>query len=86
MAQWLLTGTGVLTNMVGSGAAFVRTDDSTLPFGSKASDSQETTDETSGKNAPDIELIWMPLAFLDHGFKTAPPGTGVFTLVSRDLS
>ncbi|KZS95254.1 GMC oxidoreductase [Sistotremastrum niveocremeum HHB9708] len=85
MAQWLLTGTGPLTHMVGSGAAFIRTDDPTLPLGSKASQTAETTDETSGKNAPDIELIWMPLAFLDHGFKAAPPGTEVFTLTATLL-
>lgn len=81
LAQWLLTGGGVLTNMIGAGAAFVRSDDPGLPFESKASKGLETTDETSGKDAPDLELVWAPLAFLDHGFKTAPTGTEVFSLV-----
>ncbi|KZT35292.1 alcohol oxidase [Sistotremastrum suecicum HHB10207 ss-3] len=85
LAQWLLTGGGVLTNMIGAGAAFVRSDDRGLPFESKASKGLKTTDETSGKDAPDLELVWAPLAFLDHGFKTAPTGTEVFSLVATLL-
>ncbi|KZT38627.1 alcohol oxidase [Sistotremastrum suecicum HHB10207 ss-3] len=85
LAQWMLTGGGALTHMIGSGAAFVRSDDPNLPFDSKASKNPKTTDETSGKDAPDLELVWSPLAFLSHGFRSAPPGTEIFSLVATLL-
>ena len=41
-------------------------------------------DATSGPGAPDLELIWAPIVFMDHGFVQPPPGTMGVTMV-RDM-
>lgn len=38
-------------------------------------------DKTSGRDAPDIELVWAPLIVLDNGFKLAPMEASGITVV-----
>lgn len=81
LVRWLATGGGMLGALVGAGAAFVRSDDDTLPYGSEASLGITTENVASGPGAPDIEILWAPMAFIDHGFQPAPAGTEVISLV-----
>ncbi|EPQ58672.1 alcohol oxidase [Gloeophyllum trabeum ATCC 11539] len=76
LARWFLTGTGPATSNVGEVAAFFRADDRAL----HASD-EELIDNTSGPRAPDVELMSGPLAFLQHGFRSAPPGAECYTIL-----
>lgn len=80
LIRWLLTGKSILGGLVPPGAAFVRSDDPTLPYSSKASPDIVAKDATSGKNAPDLELIYAPLSFLTTNDNKAP-GTNVIAVV-----
>ncbi|KZT01774.1 GMC oxidoreductase [Laetiporus sulphureus 93-53] len=79
MMKWLLTGKGPLSSMGTSMAAFIRSDDRSLPFGSKASENLPVKDLTSGPNTPDIELVWAPFVFVNFGFTPPPPGASGIT-------
>ncbi|KDQ59695.1 aryl-alcohol oxidase [Jaapia argillacea MUCL 33604] len=85
LVQWSIYGTGPATTNVGEAALFVRSDDITLPLTAKTPDSfaseDKLIDTTSGPNSPDIEIMAGPLAFLSHGFRSAPSGTNCFTLM-----
>lgn len=95
LVQWLLFGTGPLTSNIGEAAAFVRTFEHEFPGSSVI-----PKDNTSGENAPDLEIIGAPIAFIHHGeerplddanmFSIAPIGlrpksSGCITLQSRDV-
>ena len=55
----------------GEVAAFVRSDDEKL----FPADSYKIKDESSGPNAPDIEVINVPLGYTEHGSGPIPPGS-----------
>ncbi|KAG6034616.1 hypothetical protein E4U41_006478 [Claviceps citrina] len=80
LARWLLLGTGPLTSNVGEAAAFVRTFEHRFP----ASD-VVPKDETSGENAPDMEIVGAPIAYIHHGEEMAMDNAGVFTLAPVGL-
>ena len=42
-------------------------------------------DKTSGRDAPDIELVWAPLIVLDNGFRLAPMEASGITVVRHHL-
>ncbi|KEP49227.1 GMC oxidoreductase [Rhizoctonia solani 123E] len=94
IVQYLLTKSGPLTTNLAEAACFFRSDDPKLFPGLPALDK----DSTSGHNAPDLELIVMPIAFKNHGLEPVPNGdlmtigtvalrptcTGKITLRSND--
>ncbi|KAK0499204.1 GMC oxidoreductase [Armillaria luteobubalina] len=85
LIKWLFTGKGPMAGVSFPGGAFVRSDDPSLPFNTDA----PVRDNTSGPNAPDLEIIWMPLLVLEGGTKRPPKGvTGVSmgAMVMRPLS
>ncbi|KAG8775870.1 hypothetical protein FRC12_001229 [Ceratobasidium sp. 428] len=81
LARWMTTGKGPLTSNVAEAAAFFRSDDQKL-FGADRPSSEDTT---SGKNAPDMELICASLAFAQHGFRAPAPGEKAFTIATTLL-
>ncbi|KAF8516688.1 alcohol oxidase [Hysterangium stoloniferum] len=70
LANWTLRGKGPLTCNVAEGAAFVRSDDKKL----FPPDKYKVKDETSGPNAPDLELFFVPVGYTEHGCGPVPPG------------
>jgi choline dehydrogenase len=40
-------------------------------------------DASAGDGSPDLELIFAPVTFVNHGFVAGPPGHDVCTLVGR---
>ncbi|KAG9078747.1 hypothetical protein FRC06_008190, partial [Ceratobasidium sp. 370] len=76
LVRWMTTGKGPLTSNVAEACAFFRSDDQKL-FGP---DRPATEDTTSGKDAPDLELICASLAFAEHGFRTLAPGEKALTI------
>ncbi|CAE6517369.1 unnamed protein product [Rhizoctonia solani] len=70
IAQYLLTKSGPLTTNLAEAACFFRSDDPKL-FPELAPLDQ---DSSSGHNAPDLELIAMPIAFKNHGSEPVPDG------------
>lgn len=80
LARWMLTGGGPLTSNVGEAAAFIRTTDYNFPQTVNA-----PKDNASGANAPDIEIISAPIAFIHHGEERPADGSSVFTLVPIGL-
>ncbi|TDL17530.1 GMC oxidoreductase [Rickenella mellea] len=88
VVQWLVAGTGPATSNVGEAALFVRGTDTSIPLTSKGSveeTSSKVIDTTSGTDAPDLELICAPMAFLDHGLKQPPPGSNCLTIAPTHL-
>ncbi|KAK0460401.1 GMC oxidoreductase [Desarmillaria tabescens] len=84
LIRWLFTGKGPMSGVSFPGGAFVRSDDPSL-----RNTGSPVRDNTSGPNAPDIEIIWMPLLVLEGGTKRPPKGvTGVSmgAMVMRPLS
>ncbi|EIN09203.1 GMC oxidoreductase [Punctularia strigosozonata HHB-11173 SS5] len=76
--KWMLLGKGPMASLASAGAAFIRSDDSNLPYGSKGAEGGLVEDLTSGPNAPDIEIVWAPSLFLNYGFTPVPAGmTGI---------
>ncbi|KAG6014937.1 hypothetical protein E4U43_005999 [Claviceps pusilla] len=75
LIRWLLLGTGPLTSNVGESAAFVRTFEHQFP-GSDAI----PKDYTSGKDAPDLEIVGAPIAFIHHGEEKPIGDAGIFSL------
>lgn len=82
LLQWKLLGSGPLTSNVGETAAFVRATEYDFP-GSAIRNTPK--DNTSGRGAPDVEIIGAPLAFLHHGEETPMGGTSVFSIVPIGL-
>ncbi|CAE6494637.1 unnamed protein product [Rhizoctonia solani] len=70
IAQYLLMKSGPLTTNVAEAACFFRSDDPKLFPGLPPLDE----DSSSGPNAPDLELIPMPIAFKNHGSEPVPHG------------
>ncbi|KAN0062398.1 hypothetical protein ACQY0O_005281 [Thecaphora frezii] len=86
LARWLVAGTGPLTNNIGECAAFIRSTDEKLP-GLHRLTKPENKPIMHGSLdvGPDIEIISCALAYLDHGFKTAPSGQGILSMVPVGL-
>ncbi|KAG8682545.1 hypothetical protein FRC11_014731 [Ceratobasidium sp. 423] len=70
IAQYLLMKSGPLTTNIGESACFFRSDDPKLFPELPPLDE----DSSSGRNAPDLELIVMPFAFKNHGLEPVPSG------------
>ncbi|KAH7334439.1 GMC oxidoreductase [Rhizoctonia solani] len=70
IAQYLLMKSGPLTTNIAEAACFFRSDDPKLFPGLPPLDE----DSSSGPNAPDLELIPMPVAFKNHGSEPVPHG------------
>ncbi|KAJ5153547.1 uncharacterized protein N7482_010025 [Penicillium canariense] len=81
LLQWLLFGSGPLTSNVGEAAAFIRSTD----YENLGSTSCLPKDNTSGRDAPDLEIIGAPLAFVNHGEERPIDGSSVFSLVPIGL-
>lgn len=85
IVQWFATGKGPTTSNVAEVAAFFRSDDKSLPTrsSSPSDDADEKlTDNTSGPDAPDIEVLSGPLAYIKHGFQPAPRGTDCLSILA----
>ncbi|KAG5982857.1 hypothetical protein E4U55_001264 [Claviceps digitariae] len=76
LVRWLLLGSGPLTSNVGEAAAFVRTFDHRFPGFDEI-----PKDYTSGKDAPDLEIVGAPVAYIHHGEEKPIDGASVFSLV-----
>lgn len=88
IAQYLIKGTGPMTSHAQECMAFVRVGDGEI--GRKVAGGQPDVDEdsTSGKGAPDVEVMVAPLAWRDHGhtpFDVPEPMT-ITTTVLRPTS
>ncbi|CAE6447695.1 unnamed protein product [Rhizoctonia solani] len=70
IAQYLLMKSGPLTTNIAESACFFRSDNPKLFPGLSPLDE----DSSSGLNAPDLELIVMPIAFKNHGLEPVPNG------------
>ncbi|GJJ10842.1 hypothetical protein Clacol_005070 [Clathrus columnatus] len=79
LAQWFTTGGGPMAVLGSPGAIFVRSDDTSLPFG-EAPMLDSIVDVTSGPNSPDLEFVWIPLVIVDGGRGKAPPGVRGVTM------
>lgn len=71
LIEWMRYGTGAMTTNVGESGCFIRTADR-----EDAPESLRNNDLASGPNAPDLELLGGPLAYINHG-KTVAPSTNV---------
>ncbi|CAE6401855.1 unnamed protein product [Rhizoctonia solani] len=70
IVQYLLTKSGPLTTNIAESACFFRSDDPKLFPGLPPLDE----DSSSGANTPDLELVFMPIAFKNHGLEPVPEG------------
>ncbi|CCO29965.1 putative GMC oxidoreductase [Rhizoctonia solani AG-1 IB] len=70
IAQYLLSKSGALTTNIAEAACFFRSDNPKLFPGLPPLDE----DSTSGPDAPDLELIVMPIAFKNHGLEPVTGG------------
>lgn len=80
LARWLLLGSGPLTSNAGEAAAFIRTFEHNPPGAESF-----PMNNSSGKAAPDVEIIGVPLAFIHHGEETPPDNSSVFTIIPIGL-
>lgn len=71
----MLTGGGPLSSNAGEAAAFIRSTDYHFPQTVNA-----PNDFTSGENAPDIEIIGAPLAFIHHGEEKPLDNSSIFSI------
>ncbi|KAF8996790.1 GMC oxidoreductase [Cyathus striatus] len=78
--QWYAFGTGPLRTLVPAGAAFVRSDDKSIPYETKAGGSVVPVDTSAGPNSPDLEIIWFPAIVLDNGHRATPKGVEGITI------
>ncbi|KAF8996787.1 GMC oxidoreductase [Cyathus striatus] len=78
--QWYIRGSGPLSTIVSTGAAFVRSDNKSLPYESRSGGSLVPIDVTSGPNSPDIEIVWFPAIVLDNGHTPTPKGVVGITM------
>ncbi|KAG9315037.1 hypothetical protein JVU11DRAFT_4149 [Chiua virens] len=82
LSQYMIFGTGPLTCNAGEAVAFFRTDDQTLfPPSDYNNDIEDTT---SAPNAPDIEVIILPVPIENHSF-TLEAGLHGYTLATTVL-
>ncbi|KAF8527489.1 GMC oxidoreductase [Hysterangium stoloniferum] len=80
LLQWLSTGRGPFTSLVGQAFAFCKTTNQSLPMDQFSSNPTKVVDASAGNASPDLELILAPVGFVNHGFTPAPPGHEVVTL------
>lgn len=80
LARWFLFGTGPLTSNVAEAAAFARMSEHDFPGSGGI-----PKDYTSGKDAPDVEIIGAPLAFIHHGEERPLDGASIFSLAQVAL-
>ncbi|EIN07763.1 alcohol oxidase [Punctularia strigosozonata HHB-11173 SS5] len=74
MWQFRWRGTGPLTSNVAEAAAFLRSDDARVEGLVEKDEKAEVEDATSAKDAPDLELIASPMAWIAHGHGEVPKG------------
>lgn len=77
LQEWLASGTGPLTSNVAEVATFFRSGDHKCTVSSSG---EIPEDYSSGKSAPDLEIIGAPIAYLHHGEETAKEGDCIFSL------
>ncbi|KAI0063347.1 GMC oxidoreductase [Artomyces pyxidatus] len=77
IVKFLFFGSGPMTYLTAPGGAFIRSDDPTLPFGSKASDNVPVKTNASGPTSPDIEVVWFPLVIAGFNIPTPANTYGV---------
>lgn len=84
LLKWLTTGSGIYSAIAVQSAAFVRMDDENLPTHPGISGSQDLKhkDCTSGPSAPDVELLYLPAPYINHGLTSPPKGSEVFTVAA----
>ncbi|KAI9070319.1 GMC oxidoreductase [Trametes sanguinea] len=82
LIKWLTLGTGPLSSMAWSSAAFVRSTDPSLPYSRSGEPAPTVKDLTPGPRTPDLELVWFPLTVFDDKFMKPPPGTSGLTLAA----
>lgn len=80
LARWMLLGTGPLSSNAGEAAAFIRTFEHNPPGAQSF-----PKDNSSGKTAPDVEIIGVPLAFVHHGEEAPSDNSSVFTIIPIGL-
>jgi len=80
LLRWKLFGSGPLTSNAGEAAAFIRSTDYNFP-----ASTSPPTDVTSGPASPDLEIIGVPLAFVNHGEEPIIDGSSVFTIICCHL-
>ncbi|KAH9921889.1 GMC oxidoreductase [Fomitopsis serialis] len=89
-AEYKLWATGPLTTNVAEAAAFARSSDASLlaKAGVTLSASDDLEDSTSGPGAPDIEIFFTPLSYIEHGRIPFPQGhhVGVHIVLLRPTS
>ncbi|KAK2612469.1 hypothetical protein QQS21_001573 [Conoideocrella luteorostrata] len=81
LLRWLALGSGPLTSNVAEVAAFLRSVDCESSEPSTA----KPADNSSGKEAPDLEIIGAPLAYIHHGEETAKNGDNIYSMVAVGL-
>ncbi len=86
LARWLVTGGGPVSSNAGEAAAFVRTNDDSIPLTNSLT-KPENRPKFFGSlgKGPDIELICTPLAYIEHGAVSAPAGTGSVSFVGLNV-
>ncbi|OBZ71487.1 L-sorbose 1-dehydrogenase [Grifola frondosa] len=82
LIQWLIFRTGPMCSLGSQIGMFVRSDDHQLHFNQAGSAALPTIDMTSGKGAPDIELLACPFTVINSGLTRPPRGTSGITAVS----
>ena len=80
LLRWMTLGTGPLTSNVAETAAFCRSSDLELP-GLK----EKPVDHASGSDAPDLEIICAPTAYIHHGEEKAKNGESIFSIGALNL-
>jgi len=81
LLKWLTSGGGIYSAIAVQSAAFIRMSDENLPSKSGIEGAQplEHNDNTSGPEAPDVELLYLAAPYINHGLTLPPKGTEVFT-------
>ncbi|GJJ13695.1 hypothetical protein Clacol_007951 [Clathrus columnatus] len=75
LVQWYITGKGPTATLVSPGSAFIRSDDPSLPYNTSAGKPiPDLVDLSSGPNAPDLEIMWLPMVILNGGVGKPPSG------------
>ncbi|TFY64134.1 hypothetical protein EVJ58_g2835 [Rhodofomes roseus] len=89
-AEYKIWASGPLTTNVAEAAAFTRSDDAGLlaKAGVTLPAPDDLEDSTSGSGAPDIEIFFTPMSYIEHGRVPFPPGhhVGVHTVLLRPTS
>ncbi|KAF7194131.1 Choline dehydrogenase, mitochondrial [Pseudocercospora fuligena] len=75
LIEWMRFGTGPMTSNIGEAGCFVRVADRP-----DAPESLRNNDLSSGPNAPDLELLIGPLAYIAHGKVVAPSTKEYFSV------